>query len=88
MYQLGKREWNEPMNLDTKEKFISIFEKYGYIIKDIDPSIINIDIVSDGIKAVIPDRILEIYSKMHPEIVIAIEDHGKEIEEKDSIERY
>ena len=88
MYLLGKSEWDEPMNLDKKEKFISIFEKYGYIIKDIDPSIININIVSDGIKAVIPDRILEIYSKIHPEIVKTIGHHGKEIEEKDSIERY
>lgn len=86
-YLLGKSEWDEPINLDEKYKFIETFEKFGYIIKDVDPSIINIDIISDGIKAVIPNRVLKIYEKIHPEIIITIENHGKEIEEKDSAGR-
>ena len=87
IYLFGKSEWDEPINLDKKYKFIETFEKYGYIIEDIDPSIINIDIISDGIKAVIPDRILEIYRKIHPEIATTMGIYGKEIEEKDSAVR-
>ncbi len=86
-YLSGKGEWDEPINLYEEYKFIEIFEKYGYIIKDVDPSIINIDILSDGIKATIPDKILQIYSKVHPEIATMILDYGKEQEDKADFER-
>lgn len=86
-YLLGKSEWDEPINLDEKYKFIETFEKFGYIIRDVDPSIINIDIVREGIKATIPDKILQIYSKVHPEIATMILDYGKEQEEKIETER-
>lgn len=86
-YLLSKSEWDEPINLDERYKFIEIFEKFGYIIEYVDPSIINIDIVSDGIKATIPDKILQIYSKVHPEIATMILDYGKEQEEKIETER-
>ena len=88
MYLLGKKEWDEQMNLDRRYKYNQIMDEYGYIVKDIDSSIIDTNTIKDGIKNVIPDGIMDIYSKIHPEVALEIKKHGEKIDNKDLYERY
>ena len=87
MYILGEGEWGEPMKLDRRYKYNQIMEKYGYIVKDLDSSIVDTDTIRDGIKNVIPEMIMEIYSRIHPEIALEIKNHGEINENEHSYEK-
>ena len=62
-------------------------DELGAIVESVDLNMVNLDIIQNGIKAAIPDRILQIYSKIHPEVSMMIKDYGKEQEEKIEMER-
>ena len=68
-YNKDKEEWESN---DTWIRSFS-FEEAKNICrltaKNIDPRIVNINIIQGGIKYTIQDRVLEIFNKIHPEVV-------------------
>ncbi len=73
-YNKDKEEWESN---DTWIRSFS-FEEAKNICrltaKNIDSRIVNINIIQGGIKYTIPDRVLEILKKIHPEVVIKLGD--------------
>lgn len=100
IYLINEQEWKEiqrdmcgyKYNGMSGYKYDHILKDFGYLTGSIDLDsvkldIVNLDIIQNGIKATIPDKILQIYSKVHPEIATMILDYGKEQKDKVSFER-
>lgn len=85
-YCSEKNEWRETFSLFNKSyQYNQIFGKFGNLLDNIDLGIINLNLIQNGIKEVIPNKVLEIYAKTHPEIAMMIKNYGrvKEINEKE-----
>lgn len=87
MYYIGKDEWNELSRHSKSYKYNQILNEFGSVVENIDLDIVNLDMIKNGIRAAIPDKILQIYTKIHPEVTTMIIDYGKELEEKIEMER-
>lgn len=87
MRAIGTDEWFEISSHIKSYKYNQILDEFGAIVESIDLGMVNLDIIKNGIRAAIPDKILQIYSKIHPEVSMMIKDYGKEQEEKIEMER-
>lgn len=56
--------------------------------KNLDPRIVNMNIIEGGIKSIIPDEVWEMYKRIHPEVVIKIKSLCESKKKTDLIERY
>ena len=87
MRSIGTNEWFEISSYIKSYKYNQIFDEFGAIVESIDMNMVNLDIIQNGIKVAIPEKILQIYSKIHPEVSMMIKDYGKEQKENIETER-
>lgn len=87
MRSMGTNEWFEISSYIKSYKYNQVMDELGAIVESVDLNMVNLDIIQNGIKAAIPDKILQIYSKIHPEVSMMIKDYGKEQQEKIEMER-
>lgn len=76
-YNKEEDEWYKVPTMFYSYKFEDVIYGSEGMVKNIDPRIVNMNIIQGGIKSTIPDRILEIYRKIHPEVVIKLGDRKK-----------
>ena len=76
-YNKEEDEWDEVPTMFYSYKFEDVIYGSEGMVKNIDPRIVNVNIIQGGIKSIIPDRVLEILKKIHPEVVIKLENRKK-----------